>query len=96
MFLVLAGTPLQKHRLFCNSCHLFSLMDTFLTAYAHICRWKKNNDAGYILSFHRDLTEWFSEGYVWVVDCGFRDVFDVFEGLGLETKMPTFLKRCLS
>ena len=57
---------------------------------------EKNNDAGYILSFHRDLTEWFSEGYVWVVDCDFRDVFDVFEGLGLETKMPTFLKRCLS
>ena len=53
----------------------------------------KNNDAGYILSFHRDLTEWFSDGYVWVVDRGFRDVFDVFEGLGIETKMPTFLKK---
>lgn len=55
----------------------------------------KNNDAGitqHILSLHGDLVEWLQEGDVCVVDRGFRDVLDVFEDLGLETKMPSFLK----
>ena len=59
----------------------------------------KNNDAGitqYILDLHSYLTEWLSEGDVCVVDRGFRDVFDVFEDLGLETKLPAFLKKGLS
>lgn len=56
----------------------------------------KNNDAGitqHILSLHGDLTDWLSEGDVCVVDRGFRDVLDVFEDLGLETKCPHFLRR---
>ena len=60
---------------------------------------RKNNDAGitqHILSLHGDLTDWLSEGDVCVVDRGFRDVLDVFENLGLETKMPSHLKKGLS
>ena len=59
----------------------------------------KNNDAGiteHILSLHGDLKEWLSEGDVCVVDRGFRDVLDVFEDLGLETKMPAYLKKGIS
>ena len=59
----------------------------------------KNNDAGiteHILNLHSDLTEWLSEGDVCVVDRGFRDVLDVFEDLGLETKMPAYLKKGIS
>ena len=59
----------------------------------------KNNDAGitqHILSLHGDLTEWLAEGDVCVVDRGFRDVLDVFEDLGLETKMPAYLQKGLS
>ena len=56
----------------------------------------KNNDAGitlHILGLHSDLTDWLSEGYVCVVDRGFRDVLDVFEDFGLETKSRLFLRR---
>ena len=59
----------------------------------------KNNDAGItenILSLHADLTEWLSEGDVCVVDRGFRDILDVFEDLGLETKMPAYRKKGIS
>ena len=59
----------------------------------------KNNDAGitqHILGLHGDLTDWLSEGDVCIVDRGFRDVLDVFEDLGLETKMPSFLRKGLS
>ena len=59
----------------------------------------KNNDAGiteHILNLHGDLADWVSEGDVCVVDRGFRDVLDVFEGLGLETKMPSYLKKGIS
>ena len=55
----------------------------------------KNNDSGitqHILSLHEDLTSWMSEGDVCVLDRGFRDVIDVFENLGLEPKMPAFLR----
>ena len=56
----------------------------------------KNNDAGiteHILNLHGDLAEWLSEGDVCVVDRGFRDVLDIFEDLGLETKMPAYFKK---
>ena len=59
----------------------------------------KNNDAGitqHILTLHSDLTDWLSEGDVCIVDRGFRDVLDVFEDLGLEAKMPSFLRKGLS
>ena len=59
----------------------------------------KNNDAGiteHILNLHGDLAEWLSEGDVCVVDRGFRDVLDIFEDLGLETKMPAYLKKGMS
>ena len=59
----------------------------------------KNNDVDitqHIFSLHCDMTDWLSEGGVFVVDRGFRDVLDVFEDLGLETKMPSFLKKGLS
>ena len=56
----------------------------------------KNNDAGiteHILGLNGDLTEWLQEGDVCVVDRGFRDVIDVYEELGLEARMPSFLKQ---
>ena len=59
----------------------------------------KNNDAGkteHILNLHGDLADWVSKGDVCVVDRGFRDVLDVFGGLGPETKMPMYLKKGMS
>lgn len=59
----------------------------------------KNNDAGitqHILTLHGELTDWLEEGDVCILDRGFRDVLDVFEDLGLEPKMPAFLKAGLA
>ena len=59
----------------------------------------KTNDAGiteHILNLHGDLADWVSEGYVCVVDRAFSYVLGVFEGLGLETKMPSYLKKGVS
>ena len=39
------------------------------------------------------MTYWLQQGDVCVVDRGYRDVIDVFEELGLETRMPSFLKQ---
>ena len=59
----------------------------------------KNNDAGitqHILSLHGDLIVLLSEGDVCIVDQGFRDALVIFEDLGLETKMPLFLRKGLT
>ena len=59
----------------------------------------KNNDAGiteHILNLHGDLADWISESDVCVVSRSFRDALAVFEGLGLETKMPSYLKKGIS
>ena len=54
----------------------------------------KNNDAGltkHIMTLNTDLTEWMAERDVCVVDRGFRDVVDIFEDMGLECRMPSYL-----
>ncbi|KAK3109143.1 hypothetical protein FSP39_023866 [Pinctada imbricata] len=54
----------------------------------------RNNDAGmttHIMTLNDELKDWLQEGDVCVVDRGFRDVLDVFEEMGLETRMPSFL-----
>ncbi|KAK3108477.1 hypothetical protein FSP39_008804 [Pinctada imbricata] len=59
----------------------------------------KNNDAGmikHIMTLNNDLKDWINEGDVCVVDRGFRDVLEVFEEMGLESKMPAFLGKGLS
>lgn len=40
-----------------------------------------------------ELTDWCEEGDVMIVDRGFRDVMNVFHGLGYEVKMPEFLTK---
>ena len=40
-----------------------------------------------------DLTAWLQEVHVCVVERGLRDVINALEDLGLETKMPSFIKQ---
>ena len=89
----------QKHRLLVKFMSLVFPDGYVLESIGPYLADGKNNDAGitqHILGLHSDLTDWLSEGDVCVVDRGFRDVLDVFEDLGLETKMPSFLKKGLS
>ena len=40
-----------------------------------------------------NVKEWIQEDDVFVVDRGFRDSLDLLEDLGIQAKMPTFMKK---
>lgn len=57
----------------------------------------KNNDANIIKHNFRmnmeQMTDWISEGDILIVDRGFRDAVDFLEEMGIQSKMPSFLKK---
>ncbi|VDI44871.1 Hypothetical predicted protein [Mytilus galloprovincialis] len=62
----------------------------------YLCN-SKNNDAKILNSIFKNnlekIKEWFDKDDVVVVDRGFRDSIDLLEEFGIQTKMPSFLKR---
>ncbi|CAG2244313.1 unnamed protein product [Mytilus edulis] len=75
-----------------------------IKGHAQCCLCKKrgpklmqNNDAKILNSIFKNnlekIKEWFDKDDVVVVDRGFRDSIDLLEEFGIQTKMPSFLKR---
>ncbi|CAC5393858.1 unnamed protein product [Mytilus coruscus] len=60
----------------------------------------KNNDANIlkhiIASDNEQNKSWLQKDDVVIVDRGFRDSIDLLEKLGIQTEMPSFLKKCQS
>lgn len=58
---------------------------------------RKNNDASILTHAMKtnveEITSWFKENDVMVVDRGFRDATDFLEDLGIHSEMPVFLKK---
>ena len=85
------GRPLVKHMtLVATDGYILSVLGPFLAD-------GKNNDANITKSLFEsnteNITEWFEDDDVLVVDRGFRDVIDLLSDKGIQTEMPHFLQK---
>ncbi|VDI01203.1 Hypothetical predicted protein [Mytilus galloprovincialis] len=83
--------PLVKPMVFVTTTGYFvSVMGPYLAD-------SKNNDANIlkhiIASDNEQIKSWLQKDDVFIVDRGFRDSIDLLEELGIQTEMPSFLKK---